>query len=91
MKSTSSRKPMTWKETLAFEKTLETINTLTYAQIDTAYALCAEFGDGFQGIRDRVNDLFFAKEHHERERETVQELLHSVNPVLAREIVEAGR
>jgi len=85
----TNRNPMTWTETLALERTLETINTLTYAQIDRAYALCDEFGAGFNGIRDRVDATVYAMQHRDQERETVQELLHSVNPVLAREILGA--
>jgi hypothetical protein len=78
---------MTWNETLAFNRTLETINSLSAIQLAHAYMLCNEFGEGFQGIKDRCD--WVARDR--ANREAVQELLRSVNPVLAREILEAGR
>ena len=94
-----ARKQMTWKETLAFREQLETIDTLTPAQLAHAYALCDEFGASFDGIWDRaeivqgtilLHHKYPSPETAEELRKAVQELLHSVNPVLAREILEAG-
>jgi hypothetical protein len=83
--TTSQRKPMTRAETLAFQKTLEGFSSLNAHQLAAACRLCNEFGPAFAGIRDRCNWVAADRSN----REAVQEFLHSVNPVLAAEILAA--
>lgn len=91
-----ARKPMTWNEVCAFKAKRAMIETLTAAQIAEAEKICQEFGDGFQGIRDRVDWVKWEMSkrsvgyHPGNLKMAVQELLSSVSPDLSRRILEAA-
>ena len=57
---------MTWEESLAFREKLESIDTLTPAQLAHADTLCDEFGVTFDGIRDRVEAVGCALYIHQQ-------------------------
>src|SRR5215471_9524585 len=78
---------------------------LTDRQLAEAYAVCAEFGRSFDGIRDRVEAVKFDLErianprlspeahtyHADELAADVRELLTAVNPLVAKRILDAGR
>lgn len=66
---------------------------LTGTQIATAYAICQEFGEGFDGIKDRVDAVASAQSSawstESEIAEAVTELLSSVSPTVRARILNA--
>ena len=83
MTNTKAKKVDSYRQEQAWRELSREQTTITADQLAGFYAVCDEFGEGFNGIRDRANNV--ARDMSNAEN--VVELLTSVNPLITARIM----